>query len=441
MIVSSKRQARWRPCWFLTVRLGDGSMKDLYLRTQREGGMPWTSKITVEREYRMMAVLQNHGVKIPHVFGFHPQPQAILMETVPGRDRFDERDGQAVRDQVIQEYVEILAHAHSIDAREFVDAGLHRPENGEEVGYGGFRLTEKWYRAAKTAPDPINEFIVKWIHEHLPTHRTEVCWNVWDAGQFLHENGHCTAMMDVEFAMLGDPFNDLAAMRFRDTIQPIGNLTRAFKRYQEVTGVSLERKTINFQVVRFSAVTTLLPIGPLNDPPADFDYAQWAAWQLVAMFVAIEIMAEELGIDLTYDEPPPAPAPSRQKPWKQSVSRIVDSLVDNDQIPLEEFDRYTLSIAGDMTRAVLEADEMANQLESDDIADVARLIGRQPKDWSHADELLEEFVLNAGPEKEEELVRYFYRRLCRQRASLRPSMREMQEFTVQRIDWAELGLE
>jgi aminoglycoside phosphotransferase (APT) family kinase protein len=436
-LVSARRQARWRPCWFLTIRRGDGEMREVYLRTQREGGMPWTSTITVEREFRILTVLQGAGVLIPRIHGFFPDPQAILMDVVPGRDRFDARDDQATRDNVLLGYVDALAHAHAIDPRLFEEVGLRRPATPEEIGLGGFALTEKWYREAKPGPDPLNEFIINWIHRRLPLHRQRVCWNAWDAGQFLHHEGRCTAVMDIEFSMLGDPLNDLAAMRFRDTIQPIGDLTKAYARYAEVTGETLDRAVINYQAVRFSAVTSMLPVGPLHDPPAEFDYAQWAAWHLVSLFVSFEIMAEELGIDLEFDEDLPTPAPSRRRPWALAASRIVDKIVES--APMEEFDSYTLAIARDLLPAVLVADDIAEELEARDRDDEERLLGRRPRHWQEADALMEAYVRNAGPEEDALLVRHFYRRIRRQWMVLRPSMREMQDFEVQRVDWTALA--
>src|SRR4051812_47735016 len=49
---SYRRQARWRPCWFIDVELADGSTREVYVRCQREEDLPWTRKLTLEREYR-----------------------------------------------------------------------------------------------------------------------------------------------------------------------------------------------------------------------------------------------------------------------------------------------------------------------------------------------------------------------------------------------------
>jgi len=431
-IVGVRRQARWRPCWFIDLRTEAGDVKSVYLRCQREEGLPWTVKISVEREHRIMQVLQNNDVRIPRLLGFHPDPQAILMEVVPGRDRFDATDSQDVRDQVLAEYVEILARAHAIDTRQFADVGLHLPQSAEENGWGGFAQTEAWYRGLKTVPDPVNEFIVRWIHRNVPTHRERTSWVAWDAGQFLHEGGHCTALMDVEFSMIGDPLNDLAAMRFRDTIQPIGDLTKAFAHYAAQTGEPIDKRVLNFQCVRFSAVTSTLSLGERLNPPPEFDFVQWEAWSLVAQFVALEVIAEELGIELDESEERPVAAASRRRPWILSADRILSAVGEDLH---DEFSQYRVRTAGELTSALLRADEIAADLEDRNRADEETLLGTRPSDWLEADQMLEDYVLGADPAADEKLVRFFHRRLRREELMLEPAMREMIHFRVQPIDW------
>jgi aminoglycoside phosphotransferase (APT) family kinase protein len=439
-IVARHRQPRWRPCWFLDVQ-SEGVVRTYFLRAQREGAMPWTRSLTVEREYRIMKVLQDEGVRVPHVYGLCPDPSAMLMEAVQGRgqESFDERDDPATRDAILQEYIEILAEAHAIDPEKFVvDAGLRMPRTPQAIGLGGFELTEKWYRSIKKTPEPITEFIVQWVNRNVPTHRERVCWNAWDTPQFLHEGGKCLCMLDLEFSMLGDPLNDLAAMRWRSTAQDIGDLTKAYRHYAELTGERLEKSVINYQAVRFCAVTPTLSLAERLDPSPEFDNAQWESWSLIAQFVALEVIAEELGIDLREElEEAPAVAPTRRRPLLLSPKRILDQIFD--ELPADDFLGYRLRTAREQIDAVLRADEVGAALEERDREDEARLLGHRPVDWREGDQLLEEYVLAAGPEQDAELVRFLYRRVRRQIEMLKPMMREMRDLRFQRVDWEAVG--
>ncbi|MGE4653364.1 MAG: aminoglycoside phosphotransferase, partial [Myxococcota bacterium] len=80
------------------------------------------------------------------------------------------------------------------------------------------------------------------------------------------------------------------------------------------------------------------------------------------------------------------------------------------------------------------SDRYGPALESDNLDDVARLLGHRPKSWQEADAQLEEFVLKAGPESDPDLVRILHRRLLREEALLEPALRELQNAHMAPID-------
>lgn len=436
-IVSVRRQARWRPCWFITLRLHDGLNKAVYLRAQREENLPWIKKLSLEREYKIHNVLQREGVAVPPLIDFLPDPGVVLMEVVTGRDRFDDRDDDATRDAVLEQYIEILAKAHQIAPTRFVEVGLRKPESDKEVGYGGFLTSEKWYREVKSAPHPVGEFLTQWIHRNVPTNRHKITWNAWDAGQFLHEEGRCKYLMDVEFSMLGDPFNDLGAMRYRDSMQGIGNLTRAYMRYAEVTGEQLDKAAINFHAVTFAAITVILAEGELLDPKPEFDVAQWASWSLVAQIIALEIIAEQMGIELDSAEPVPSEEPSRYGYLLLSPERVLKDV--QPDVVGNDFVSYRIETARELVESAGRADALGRALDERDRDDEEAMLGYRPASWREADELVERLILSAGPERDEEILRFLHRRAVRQRHVLAPAMREMRELVIQPVDWNALA--
>ncbi|MBF6149515.1 phosphotransferase [Nocardia nova] len=308
-----------------------------------------------------MQALQDNGVKVPQVYGFCPDPEGILMASIPGRDRFGAEDPHELRDRVLMDYIEELVRAHAIDPATFGSAGLYRPERAREIGLMGFELSEKWYRTVKPGPDPINEYIVGWIHRNVPSGRDRLVWTHFDAGQFLHHDGRMTALMDVEFACLGDSLADLGAMRMRDTAQPIGDLTQAYHHYAQMTGGRVDRHVVNFHAVRFALLTSLLSVGTRSDPVPEFDLAQWESWSLLSQRLCLEIIAEEMGIELETEGDLPIPAPSRRRPWILSSERVLtDVLAD---LPEQDHLSCRLRIARDLTAAALRADEIALEVE------------------------------------------------------------------------------
>lgn len=431
-IVSWRRQARWRPAWFLTVEI-EGQRRELYARCQREESMPWTQTLSLRREYEIMRVLHDNGVAVPAPLAFCTEPEAILMESIQGRDRFDELDDAATRSTVINDYVARLAQAHRLDPALFQAIGLSRPATPRDIGYMGFGLSEKWYREIKPGPDPTIEFIVTWLHRHVPTHREQTSWIHFDAGQFLHADNRVTALMDVEFSCLGDPLADLGAMRMRDTAQPIGDLTGAYAAYANVTGQPIDRSVVNFHAVRFALLTPMLSAATRADPPAEFDLAQWQAWSLMSFMICLQIIAEEGGYSL---EPPPAvtSVTPRNDPGFVSVERIIADVLDD--LDPEDHVAFRLAIVRDLLPGLHRGAAAAASVEAADRADEEQLLGVRPDSWLDADQRLEQFVAEHGADRERDIVRLLSRRVRRQIELIDPGMRDVRGFEVQSIDWS-----
>ncbi len=433
-IVEFHRQARWRPAWYLTVDV-DGEQHHLYARCQREEPMPWTRTLSLRREYDIMRVLHEQGVAVPTPIGFCAEPEAILMESIEGRDRFDERDDDGARDRIIAEYVRKLAAAHQLDPSPFESIGLSRPNTARDIGLMGFALSEKWYRQVKPGSDPAIEFVVSWLHRHVPEHRDRTSWIHFDAGQFLHSDERVTALMDVEFSCLGDPLADLGAMRMRDTAQPIGNLTHAFATYAAETGTPIDRAVVNFHAVRFALLTAMLSAGTRADPPPAFDLAQWQAWSLMALIICLEIIAEEGGYVI---EPPQDVqySPIRNDAAHVAVQRtVVDVLSDLDP---DDYLAFRLRIVRDLLPGLQRAARSGAAVEAVDRAEERQYLGITSDDWADADDQLERFVIEHGEQRERDVVRLLARRIRRQIDLIDPGMRDVRGFRVQPVDWTSI---
>ncbi|MHA7664776.1 phosphotransferase [Mycolicibacterium sp. HS_4_1] len=433
-ILDWTRQARWRPAWYLTVEI-DGEVRHLYARCQREESMPWTRTLSLRREYDIMRTLHDQGVMVPAPIGFCEKPEAILMASVEGRDRFDEHDDGHVRDTVIADYVRRLAAAHRLNTTPFEAIGLSKPATSRDIGYMGFGLSEKWYRQVKPAPDPAIEFVIAWLHRHVPVHRRDVSWIHFDAGQFLHADQRVTALMDVEFSCLGDPMADLGAMRMRDTAQPIGDLTHAYSVYAAESGQPIDRRVVNFHAVRFALLTAMLSAGTRADPPAEFDLAQWQAWSLMSLTICLEIIAEENSYDL---EPPSAVtyAPVRNDATHLSIQRIVDDILADEH--LDDYLAFRLRVVRDLLPGLRRSAQAMPPVEALDQAEAEQLIGACPRDWRQADQQLEDYVQRLGATQEAEIAGLLARRVRRQIDLIKPGMRDVREFRVQPINWAEI---
>src|SRR5690606_5669530 len=80
-MIAIERQIRWRPAWFADVEK-DGEILHIHVRGDRESDvLPFPD---LKREADILATLEKHGIPAPHIYGMCDDPNAIIMEAVPG---------------------------------------------------------------------------------------------------------------------------------------------------------------------------------------------------------------------------------------------------------------------------------------------------------------------------------------------------------------------
>ena len=310
-VVSAQSQERWRPAWFLEVEKPSGERVGVYFRGDR--GAEQHGVYPLEHEYEVMRVLEAHGIPVPHIYGFCDQPRGIVMEQAPGRANLATAVNEAERRAVLDHYVEILAAMHRIPLAAFAHLKLPTPATPEALGLGDLPRWEKSYRARKQLAQPLIEFVLRWLHENAPRHRSRATFVAGDAGQFLFDAGRVTRVIDLELAYLADPLSDLAGMMSRDLSEPLGDLSRGFRRYGELMGEPVDLPTLLYHAARFAIVTPLATAPLTQAPPPGLNYVQYRGWELVYGRGALDAIAQREGLEL---EPPalPEPEPTRASP-------------------------------------------------------------------------------------------------------------------------------
>ena len=126
-----RRQTRWRPTWFVKGEK-DGAPFDLVIRGDRVD----TSVFPLEHEYRFHRLLEEHGIPVPKIYGWIDELDAVAMQMVPGQPNFQGTPTED-RDQVVDEYIQVLARIHALPIQPFADAKIFRadtPERSSAVG-------------------------------------------------------------------------------------------------------------------------------------------------------------------------------------------------------------------------------------------------------------------------------------------------------------------
>lgn len=409
-----EQQPRWRGGWWVDVRK-DGKLLNLYVREERkEDYPPWP----LEHEAGALQVLEKHGVPVPHVYGICDDPHATVMDCLPGEFDFA-KVSEEERLSILNDFAEVVARQHAIPPEELAKLGVKMPETPEEISLGCFKVCEEMYLKGKKLPEPRVEFLRQWVYRNIPKHRKKVSILSVDSGQFLFKDGKVTGLYDFEYACLGDPLIDVAFIPLRLSMYNAGDTSPFFRRYAEITGETLELDVLAFHAVWWGLCTPFILTADLHDPPAHATYFEYVGWYLGSVISQLEVLGDAKGLDLRHDVDIAQPQPSR---W----ARIFDVMAAKIP-PLSPDEPYAVTEQRKFMEFARRMDAF-HDVEAEYLRDVERITGKPARDWLEADTVLEEFVLAAGPEHDDELIRLFHRWAVNQAKTLLPGLAHMPMF-------------
>jgi hypothetical protein len=227
-----RRLPRWRPAWDLDVEVG-GRLVPLHARGEREPEIVMPYRIA--DEVATHDLLESHGVPVPHAYGLCDDPYALVMDRLPGHVDLSSVE-EHEREQLLGEYLEILARIYAIPLDAASAAGFALPVDSAECALGGYwqPMVARYDSLMEDLPpDPIAVFLRRWMEENAPPGRREAArFITYDSFQFMFADGRISGLLDFEHAHVGDPLMDLSALRIRDTIKNIGELAATAARYE-----------------------------------------------------------------------------------------------------------------------------------------------------------------------------------------------------------------
>jgi len=298
---------------------------------------------------------------------------------------------------------------HKIDPELMEKAGVPRPEGAENRALAYYRRVEPLYLSTKARPEPIIEFIRRWIGRNSPETPDAVYPIAVDAGQFIFDGDKLTAMLDFEFCALGDYHTDLATLRLRNRLEYVGELNEIYRQYGERSGFVVDPNRLHYHTVIKGVLPPMQMAGNLANPISNMDYYQYSIWNAVWLRIALECIAEMNGWAEETFVPPEEGGGSRSGVVIRALA--IDA---GDMDTQDEITRYRSARQIRNLKYLQRLDKYQGSLERRYLEDVERITGRELDNWAQADEILEEFVRTASPERDEELLRIFWRQLLGQ---------------------------
>lgn len=424
-VTSISRQTRWRPCWFVQAQR-DGEAVAVVVRGDRIE----TSVQPLRREVAFHRLLEANGIAVPAVYGWLDDIGAVAMELVAGRPDFHGVP-EAERDTVVDEYLQQLAHLHALDIAPFVEAGMLRAARPEDSGTLMHFELERLWRGRKRHPNPFLELALGWLHRNPPRSHGRETPVLWDSGQFHHENGHLTAVLDLEFGHIGDPVVDLTVWRMRDTLIPFGDFRKLYARYEELSGQAVDIEAAKRHHLAATLSNEMIFGAAIVDPVPGTDLMNNMQWTSETNLHATEALAEYLQIELPTAEVPP----TRRRRSAITHAHLVEQLrVMRGDDP---FLSHDIRLAFRASRHLARVAEIGDAVAEADLDDLRPILGHRPDTWWEGDEELERFVLAdaATGRRDEDLVRLFHRRNLRTHMQLGPPGSKMvAHYPVQRFD-------
>lgn len=410
-VIDMERERRWRPIWKIRYEK-DGKIARLIAKGMR----PFESiPYTLRHEMLAQQILEESGIPVPHVYGAVDE-NMFVMDFIEG-----EKDAGLVQQaseamptisperwQASLEFIEWLGKSHKIPVDRFAGTECIMPSTPDEIALA---LFNPYYDMVtrRGAVDAVTEFFSRWVRRNVPQNRTRPAIVFGDGGQFMNIGNKLSAIIDVEVAHVGDPYNDLAVFRCRHPVENMGDIPALFRHYAKVTGEEIDWKVLAYSTVVYSAWGMSSYTMAMAENYLGGDWGEVIMARAFIMRRTLEAMADCLGITLEYDQELPAP---RVAPIEESG--LEKLLLEISRLPtspsMADWQRDALAT---IPQGLLKQAHYGLWAEQADLDEIEKLTGVRARDSKEGDAVLKTFVETAGPDSDEKLVRLFHRQAYR----------------------------
>ena len=215
--------------------------RELVVRVDTGDGPVAGTPLTLAREAAAYHALAGADVPIPWLHAVHPDGTALLLDRVPGDDQLTAL-AEPERRSVAEDFGRCLGRLHQL-APDGLELGPLAIPNGVDPTAHDVGLWCSIDRSRRSeSSSPVAPVALRQLAASVPSAtRVSLCHGDAGPGNFLHDAGRVTALLDWEFAHLGDPHDDLAWVAVRNQVlrHPL-DVAATFAAWRTTTGAPID---------------------------------------------------------------------------------------------------------------------------------------------------------------------------------------------------------
>lgn len=236
---------RSRQTWALDVRTAAGADLPLILRREVGGGPFSGTCITLGREAGVLRAVHAAGIPAPRVYATSDDGNTIVLERLKGTAEFVFSDVDT-RTRTMGALAEIIAalHALGVDAMKTPFPRHADSAEATRANIAEFHAAYMELCARHVVIDQAHE----WLERHVPEARRPVLdHGDVGPGNFMHENGRITGIIDWELSHPGDAMDDVAWLWFRTQVLQLGGAPEEFMTpYAAASGEKIDSARLRY---------------------------------------------------------------------------------------------------------------------------------------------------------------------------------------------------
>jgi aminoglycoside phosphotransferase (APT) family kinase protein len=312
------------------ARVGEGASRatwlvrtaarEVVLRLDTGDGPVAGTELSLAREAAAYRALRGSNVRIPALIA--SRDDALLVERASGSPDLDALSSPQ-RAALMLDFAEALAELHLVDAEKLELPGFARPRAPRDHAREELALWRRIFEARVKRPAPLARFAFAWLERGAPEARnTVLCHGDVGPGNFLHDGARVTALLDWEFAHLGDPMDDLGWLAFRGhhLQADIGSLTEQLARWSARTRWPVSAARVAYYRAFVMLRWLVSCLAALDNGAKSLDRSVY--FSIIALVEAVlpRALAQIAGVTL------PAAAPAFA-PEANDTGEVIDALV------------------------------------------------------------------------------------------------------------------